>query len=291
MTRTDHFSYRQKVINKIFRPFLSDVAYANSELERWFGGGNVNNPTTFNEKLMWLKCKFRPPLLTSLVDKWAVRAFVAEHIGEVYLNECYGVHDSPQSINIDLLPEQFVIKATHGSGMNLLVPNKTDVDWATASESLSKWLKTDYSKKGREWVYRDVPRQLIVERWLSDGADPPKDYKVFCFNGEPFCIQVDIDRFKHHTRAYFDFQWNRLPFSVLYPEFKGPVPQPPRLGQMLDLSRRLSAGLPFVRVDWYLVPTPIFGELTFFPENGMGQFDPPEWDEMLGRRLSLPAER
>ncbi|WP_072016178.1 ATP-grasp fold amidoligase family protein [Leptolyngbya sp. KIOST-1] len=286
--KVDHFSIWQRIFYRLVRPVLTDSAYANMSLQRWLNGGNIGCPQTFNEKLQWLKVYNRNPQFCIFADKLSVREYVKEKLGNNYLNELLGVYSSVSDINWSKLPKSFVLKATHGSGMNIFVNEKDSFDKTAAIAKLRYWLKADYSLMGREWIYKNVPRRIIAEQFLRDAEGCiPKDYKVFCFEGEPYCIQVDINRFSDHRRAYFDSDWKRLPFTILYPHYDGEVNKPKYLAAMLEAAKRLSENIPFVRVDFYSLPELIFGEMTFYPGNGTEPFDPPEWDQHLGDKLIL----
>ncbi|CAH2031086.1 conserved protein of unknown function [Trichlorobacter ammonificans] len=258
-------------------------------LSRWFGRGNISNPKTFNEKIQWLKVFHRNLGYVKLADKYAVRNFVKEKIGNEFLNELIGVWDSPFELDWTALPVQFALKCTHGSGMNLLIRDKFSVDQVEINKQLSCWLLMDYSKLGREWVYKDIPRRIIAERFLTDyDGQIPKDYKIFCFNGVPRYIQVDVDRFEKHRRAFFDTSWKKQPFCLYCESYNNDLPKPKYLDVMLDAAQTLSENMPFVRVDFYAIPQVIFGEMTFFPGNGTENFYPSEWDLLLGDMLVLP---
>ena len=286
--KQDHFGYLRKFVFLISRRWMSEKIWTNWVLARWFGGGDVSNPRTFNEKLHWLRIHYRKEILRDLADKWAVRDYVCERIGEEYLNKVYAVWDRPEEVNLSDLPEKVVIKCSHGSGMNVLIKDTRQVDLKALRRQLAAWHAQDFSKRGREWLYTNRPRKITVERYLmKDNNDIPEDYKIFCFNGEPRIIQVDFDRFAVHTRAMYDVNWVRLPFEYLHPAPQSDVPKPERLSEMLHAAHALSRGLPFVRVDFYTLPAVIFGEMTFFPEAGTAPFHPAEWDLKIGEWLDL----
>ena len=153
----------------------------------------LNPPIDFNEKLQWLKLHYRNPLMVTCADKWAVREFVKEKVGEKYLAECIGVYDDVEKIPFKSLPEKFVLKATHGSGWNIICPDKTKIDWNLAKKKMRKWLKSDFSKNGREWQYHEIKPQIICEKFLVDPETPVlRDYKLFTFKGETKYIWVDF---------------------------------------------------------------------------------------------------
>lgn len=286
----NHLCFLERAFFRFTRSFLTDKQYARMILARSLGiWTDIDAPITFNQKLQWLKLYDRNAEYTRFADKYAVRSYVAERIGETFLNDVYFIGKSASDIPWNNLPTSFVIKCTHGSGFNIIVTNVDGFDKAHSVATLNKWLKTDYSRYGREWVYGKIVPRIMVEKFLQDqNGKVPQDYKVFCFKGDPRYIQVDVDRFGDHTRAYYDAEWRRQPFTILYQQFAGDVPRPPQLSVMLDAARKLAADIPFVRVDFYSLPEIKFGEMTFFPEAGHGRFVPEEWDRRLGEELTLP---
>lgn len=252
----------------------------------------LNNPIKFNDKLQWLKLYWHDPLATKCADKYEVREFVKERIGEEYLNELYGVYNSVEEIDLDKLPKSFVLKATHGSGWNIICKDKNKMNWNVEFKKMKRWLRKNYYYQGKhEWVYKDIKPRIICEKYLSEeNGQPPNDYKIFCFNGEPKLIQVDIDRFTSHRRNFYDLNWNFKNIEILYPNNPNyQIPKPSCLDEMLDLSRKLSKDFPHVRVDFYVIENRIiFGELTFFHESGLGQFRPEEFELEMGEWLELP---
>jgi hypothetical protein len=188
------------------------------------------------------------------------------------------------------MPNRFVLKATHGSGWNVFCKDRQSFDWEKAQRRLREWLKQDFYHIGFEWPYHCVPPRIVAEHFLKDpDHEDLLDYKIFCFDGKPSMIQVDVDRFSNHTRAMFDTEWRQLPFSLAYPCPSVNVAQPSNLPEMLCLAEALSRDLPFVRVDLYSVQGTIyFGEMTMFPGAGYERFEPGEWDKRLGDMLRLP---
>ena len=250
---------------------------------------NLDVPQTLNEKIQWLKLRHRDPQLPKLVDKYAVRNFVRERIGEDHLIPLLGVYEHADDIPFEQLPPRFVIKATHGSGWNLLCFDKDQYDWELAKRKIAHWLSMNFFQVGREWAYRDVPPRVVCEVMIDDGnGQPPPDDKIFCFHGEPLLIQVDLDRFGKHRRNLYDTQWNLLPVEFEYPLGNPGLATPENIGKMIDVAKVLSADFPFVRVDLYSTHSRVyFGEMTFFPEKGVGRFRPYRFDEEFGRHLDL----
>lgn len=252
----------------------------------------LDDPKGFNEKLQWLKLYDRNPKYTTMVDKYLVREYVAEKIGEEYLIPLLGVWDDPEQIDFDKLPDQFVLKCNHDSGAVVICKDKSQLDIPAAKEFLSRRQKHNFYYGGREWPYKDVVPKIICEKYMEDESGELTDYKFMCFNGEVKCAFTCTDRFTpqglHVT--FYDMQWNIMPFERHYPRASVPAQKPQSYDEMVQLAEKLSAGIPFVRVDFYEIDgKPYFGELTFFPGNGLEEFTPEEWDDTLGSWISLPA--
>ena len=250
----------------------------------------LQNPVTFNEKIQWLKLNWYDSNVVKLADKYRVRDYVKEKCGEQYLNELYDVYENVNEINLAQLPNQFVLKVTHGSGFNVICKDKKEVNWNEKFKLLETWMKINYYSINREWVYKDIKPKIICERYLSD-TEPGgiKDYKFFCFNGVPKYIQVDSERFIDHKRNMYDCNWNRIPVDYIYPRTEELDEKPSKLEEMMEVAKKLSNGFPFVRVDLYFTQNKIyFGEMTFFPEAGFGKFKPEKYDKIFGEQLILP---
>jgi hypothetical protein len=251
---------------------------------------DLRNPVTFSEKIQWLKLHWRPSCLATIADKAAVRAFVAQRVGEDVLVPVHGLYGHHDEIPFAELPEPFVVKPTHGSGWVIFCRNKAEFDEHAARRRLRRWLGRNYYYHAREPVYRRIRPRIICEQMLlSDDGGTPPDYKFFCFNGVPSCIQVDVDRFTAHTRNIYDIEWNRMDAELLYPRCDRIVPRPATLERMVAIARRLSEGFPFMRVDLYSAGSRVwFGEMTLYPENGIESFRPASVDRAFGDLIHLP---
>ena len=254
---------------------------------------DLAHPRRFNEKIIWLKTRYRHPGAAVLADKVRVKEHVAKLIGPEHVIPTFGVFSSAEEIDFDSLPESFVLKANHGSGWNLIVTDKRSLDYSTTRKTLNGWLQRNYYRQGREYQYRDIPPRILAEKLLrlESGGDL-RDFKFFCFDGQPMFVQVDFDRHVAHKRNFYSTDWERLPFTILFPAYPGDEPRPRSLEAMVEIASRLSSGLPFVRVDLYECDgTVFFGELTFHPGGGFEPISPPEWDVTLGDFLHLPSSR
>jgi len=257
---------------------------------------NLDEPKTFNEKLQWLKLHDRRPEYTMMVDKYLVRNYIAEVLGEEYLIPLLGVWDDPDEIDFDALPDQFVLKCNHNSGLGMCIcKDKSKLDIDRVKSELRKGLAQDYYLTEREWPYKDVRRRIVAEKFMVDpNTSELRDYKFFCFNGKVKCFDIDYDRFIQHHRNYYDKEGNLLPFGVAQypPEASKKIDLPQTIGTMIEFAEALSKGHPFLRVDFYDANGKIyFGELTFYPDAGLGKFCPNEWDYTLGSWLELPDAR
>jgi hypothetical protein len=255
---------------------------------------NLKKPQTFNEKLQWLKLYDRNPLYTQMSDKYSVREYIANTIGEKYLIPLLGVWDSPDKIEFESLPRQFVLKCTHDSGSILICHDKSNFDVMAMKKKIEKRLRYDYYYHGREWCYKKIMPRIIAEKYMADESGTMlKDYKVFCFNGEPKLVEVDIGRFSNHIRNFYSPEWNYQFLENDCPTDPNiTIEKPVKLDEMLFLSSKLSIGIPQVRIDWYSIQQNIyFGEFTFYDGNGFNNYNPPEWNKLLGDWVQLPKRQ
>ena len=252
-----------------------------------------NVPATFNEKLQYLKLYDRRPEYTRMVDKYRVREYITEKLGAQYLIPLIGVWDDPEKIDFSVLPEQFVLKCNHNSGLGMCIcKDKSKLNIRKVKAGLRKGLRQNYYLTGREWPYKNVPRRIIAEQFMQSDAGGLTDYKIHCFNGEPKLILVCKDRFAPTglTEDFYTPQWEHLDLRrPTHPNATEPMAKPDELDQLLEFSRILSKDIPFLRVDFYIVEGHVyFSELTFFPASGFEKFEPEEWDQTLGDWLKLP---
>lgn len=254
---------------------------------------NWKSPKTFNEKLQWLKIHDRNPFYTKLVDKYEVRKYIAEKLGEEYSIPLLGVWDTFDEIDFEKLPNQFVLKCTHDSGSTIVCKNKNHFDYNSAKIKLSQNLARNYYYSEREWPYKKVHPKIIAEKYMEDENGELRDYKFFCFDGKVKYLQVDYDRFTEHHRNIYDPDWNLLPFSIQYPSKKDTViKKPETLNTMIDIATRLSQNMPHVRVDLYNTNGKIyFGELTFYHGAGFEHFTPNSWNEKIGKLLKISTRK
>ena len=257
---------------------------------------NLDPPVTFNEKLQWLKLRDRREQYAVCADKLRVRDYVAQRLGEEYLIPLLGSWERAEDIDFDKLPQQFVLKCNHNSGLGMCIcKDKSTLDTETARKQLQAGLRENFFLKGREWSYRDIPRRILAEAFLSDGSGSLADYKIHVFNGEPKFILVCADRFEGSglTEDFYTPDWEHMDIRRPgIPNAQKPQEKPQLLEQLLECAKKLSTDFPFVRVDFYVCGGKIyFGEMTFYPAGGVTPFDPPWWDETFGSWLQLPIDR
>jgi len=245
----------------------------------------------YTEKIQWLKLYDRQPEYTDMADKYNVRKYVAQTIGEEYLIPCYGVWDKFEDIPFDALPDQFVLKCTHDCGSVMFCKDKTSFNIDKARKHFNKFLSRNYYWRSRQWTYKNIKPRIIAEKLIIDkpGVDLP-DYKIYCFDGEPKIIGVDLNRFSDRKRNVFNTNWESLPLSINFPSLTELiVPKPKHFELLLELAKKLSAGKIFVRIDMYVVNDNFyFGELTFYPLSGYQKLAPPEWNRTFGDWMTLP---
>ena len=259
---------------------------------------HLKNPKTYNEKLQWLKLYDRKPLYTKLVDKYLVREYVKEKIGEEYLIPLLAVYERAEDIDFDALPDEFVLKCTHDSGGLFICKDKsklTPEKIAEIREKLDRSLKYDYYLHSREWPYKDVPRRIIAEKYMEDESEKElKDYKFYTFGGRVKAILMTSGRFEKDKTGFDFFDENCQRIEGLKrgkPNSKGEVKLPEKVKEMIPLVEKLAEGFPHIRVDLYLVNGRIyFGEMTFFAGSGFTKFEPEKWDRIFGDWIVLPEK-
>lgn len=258
----------------------------------WLKNGykmNWNNPVTYNEKLQWIKLYDKHELMPICTDKYEVRKFVEECGCKDILNELLWEGSDAKDIPFDKLPNQFVIKVTHGSGFNTICKNKNELDWTKTIKKLNKWLKEKYIPCYGEWFYGVVKPRIIIEKFLSDdNFTIPKDYKVLCFNGEPKYIMVYTERFTQNKESMYDLDWKNLECCHNGVDRGRPIEKPNNLEEILEYSRKLSKKFNHARVDFYIINNKVyFGEITFTDGAGFDKITPYSFDVEMGNWLKF----
>lgn len=257
---------------------------------------NIDNPQTFNEKIQWLKLYDRNPQYTKMVDKYRAKKYVSSLIGDKYIISTLGVWDKFDDINFDALPQQFVLKCTHDSGGLIICRDKSKLNIDEARRKINACLKQRYFWIAREWPYKNVKPRIIAEKYMESESDQElTDYKWFCFNGEPQFLYISHGLANHETATidFYDIQHNRMPFKRTdYKSSTTDAPKPRCHSEMIEVAKKLSKDIPFVRIDLYEINGKVyFSEITFSPCAGWLPFDPPEWDLTLGKYIRLPEKK
>lgn len=273
----------ERIYNLFLRalPLKSRIAVQFYKSFRFFP--NFNSPRTFSEKIQTLKLR-NPSYLSICTNKVTAKDYCAERIGREHIIPTlyHGIELPP--IEQRNWPLPFVIKANHGSGLNMFIRDKSDIDWPAIEVTLKTWLSYKFGEVSGELYYTSFKPEILVEPFIARSSDLPLDYKVFVFGGKVHCIQVDTDREFAHKRVFFDANWNRLPFRYNhYPTEQRHIERPRCLEQMCLAAEVIGHDLDFVRVDFYDIDGKMyFGEMGFTPEAGYARFDPPEMDLVFG---------
>ena len=282
-------------INKITRfllSFTSDTFF----ISIWYrikckSFPSLNPPKTFNEKIQWYKLNYRHPILTQVCDKYEVRNYISElNLGHI-LNQIYGIYENPKDIDFDILPNQFVLKATHGWSMNIICKDKKQLDYEAARKKLDKWMKINHYHKGREWAYKNIPPRIICEKYLENKEySELLDYKFYCFAGKPYVVFVCEGRYSAEGVRYtaYNMNWERQNIFKGKGSCKRKFNRPDNFNEMIEVCRKLSENFPFVRIDLYSVENQTyFGELTFYPDSGFIPFQPEEYNLIFGEKFII----
>lgn len=274
--------------------FVPDETFL--QLKYWAKKGkqlDLDNPTSFTEKIQWLKLYDQKPVYTQMVDKCSAKEYVAKVLGDKYIIPNIGVWNDVASVDFESLPNQFVIKCTHDSGGLIICKDKSKLDVEAAKQQLQRCMERNWFYFSREYAYKALKPRIIAEEYLeNDCEEGLHDYKVWCFNGEPKYIQYVSGRIGARTyEGFYDTDWNLQNFTYHNPPLEEDVPKPVCLKELVDVARKVSQGIPFLRADFYILPDNSirFGELTFYPNGGWDTWTPKETDEIIGNLINLNA--
>lgn len=256
---------------------------------------NLEEPATFDEKLLWLMLYWRHPLKTKCADKYDMRSYATDRGYRSNLPELLGVYGDSREIEFDTLPDRFVLKCSHGCKFNIICRNKRELDVAETRRKLDRWMKIDYSRVEGEVHYAGMTPRIICEPFLDDLAgDLPCDYKIYCFDGRPHCTMACTGRTTGGS-AQFDFydrEWRtKLPYSKSAAHANRSVPKPPAYDEMVAVAAGLSKPFPFVRVDFYSINgKAVLGEMTFTPSACIDTGYTDIAQKELGALITLPPK-
>ncbi len=260
---------------------------------------NLKNPTRFSEKLQWLKLYDRKPEYTTMVDKIAAKDYVAGIIGDQFIIPTLGTWNHFDEIDFDSLPNKFVLKTNHGGGGSAVIicRDKSRFNKNRAKNILEQSLKKSIYPIFREWPYKNVKPMILAEELLEDnGEHGLMDYKVFCCNGEPRMVKVNYNKVTatNYYVGWYDLNWHKIEGTTYDEPVNNDITieKPKELNHLLDLAKKLSKDIPYLRVDFYCTNGHLkFGELTFFPGSGFDPYKPESFDDQIGSWISLPDKK
>lgn len=289
--------YMKLRLAKFLTFFISDKKFIELQYRLKTGQTlNLAHPTTYNEKIQWMKLYYQNPLLRQCVDKYEVREYVKDKIGQLYLIPIIGMHERLEDIDFSSLPNEFIMKLTNGSSFNYISYSKTHEDIEAIKRNFKRWMKTDYHSFGREWAYKGVKNRIVCEELLkTESGGAPEDYRFFCFNGKVEYIAIDFDsvvdgkKTTDYKRNLYDRNWQQIQGTIQYPnKDEAEVVADAGMRKMVQLAEKLSSEFPAVRVDFYYFDGKIyFGELTFYHASGYQKITPNILAEAMGDLLVL----
>ena len=253
---------------------------------------NLKSPERFTDKIQWYKLNYKNPVMPQCSDKYMVREYVkAKGLGHI-LTDLHGVFDRPEDIRLDQLPDKFVMKLSNGSGTNLLCKDKSKLVESDVIREFQNFVFMVKANLGREWPYMQAKPRIIVEQLLEDKThinNAVNDYKIFCYDGKPEYIICISDRYSDRcNHLVYDTNWNKIRVASEGARVDEDAPKPENLQEMLDVAKKLSEEFPFARIDLYSLENRIyFGEITFYPWSGYMEFEPDEFDYILGEKFVL----
>lgn len=285
------FSPAKKLYDIYRLRILPEKIYLKKIFKLKFGFNlDLKNPKTIHEKLIWLRLNERNPLHTLCTDKYAVREYIKNKIGDKYLIPLVFHTDDPAEIIPENLPDYpFIIKTNHACRGEIIVKDKLQIDWNWVQKTLKKSLKSNFYYKGREWQYKNIEPCIVVEKLLLDkNFNIPYEYKFHCCNGRVKFIEVYIDKYVDKKLNFYDPNWNILDCRVSTVDNGKDFKKPEVLNKMKSLAEILARDFIFVRVDFYNFGSEIyFGELTFTPVGGFQKYIPSKWNRTFGDKLKL----
>lgn len=295
--------FLRKILNRINKKrfyrrvnkFKGDEKKYLAELFKYYIGmePNIDNPQSYNEKILWLKLYWRDERAYPLVDKYEVRNHIKEIGLEKILIPLYFVGSKIEEVNFNVLPNEFIIKTTHDSGGTFIVNDKNDKKQIKQAKNKIKWsLNRGVYNRSKEWVYERIQPRIIVEKLIKDPSSKSlTDYKIFCFNGKAKFLFVATDRSTDVKFDFFDLDWNWFDVKNGHENNRNRPEKPKNFIEMISIAEKISDGFPHVRVDLYNRNGDIFfGEMTFFHFSGFTPFEPEEFDYLFGKYLTLPEK-
>ena len=277
-------------------PLFPDKLYLELQFRHVMGYKlDLEHPKTFQEKLQWLKLYDRKPIYHKMVDKYEAKEYIAEKVGSEYVIPTLGIFSSVDEIDYDKLPNEFVIKTTHDSGTVVVCKDKSKLDKENVRKFISKRLRRRYFYTEREWPYKNVKPRVIVEKNINVNDEDLKDYKFFCFDGEPKALYITTNRGMEGGLKEDFFYADGRHMEVNQKGYNNNTQTPSlpiNFEKMKDLARVLAKGIPQLRVDFYEIDGNVYvGELTFSDGGGFSPFVPDEYNKIFGDWIKLPIDK
>lgn len=289
-----------KIISSRRIPFLSDILSDDVYLKCFYRSMcnrklDLDSPRNFNEKLQWLKIHDRHDVYMDMVDKYEAKKFVAARIGDEHIIKTYGVWDSFEAVNFDLLPDSFVLKCTHDSAGYVICRSKAEFDLESARKKINRCLKRNFYYVGREWPYKGLKPRVLAEEYMEDHTlHELRDYKIFTFNGVPQIMHLVSNRQNSKEETYgdfFDMDFRHLDLTMGHPNAPKCPEKPVNFEKMKEFAAILAEGTIHLRVDFYEVDGHLyFGELTFYQDSGFADIQPERWNKILGDWINIPVQ-
>ena len=247
---------------------------------------NESNLTTFEDKINWLIIHDTNKLKSRCSDKILLHYYSKKKLGKDICNKILKIYHSEKDIELNDLPNQFVLKTNHGSGFNIIVGNKTDFNITQAKILLKDWMNIDYGEIATEFHYSFIKHKIFAEEYIGNNI---KNYKFLCYNGKPKYVYVSIKEGENKYRNFYDMNWNFINFQCLsesHPTYH--YPKPKFFELMKKYAIILSKDFKFVRVDLYELENEIrLGELTFTPMNSFFYCKNKEHEIELGKEIII----
>ena len=279
----------------IYRNGDPEVFLRSQYLERVGKLPDLARPLSYNEKLQWLKLYWRDPSASLCANKFTARNHVKKCGYAHMLHPLLAVWNSEEEIDFSDLPDSFIIKAAHASGLNLIVQDKHTLPFHQTKKTLGAVLRVPYYAAKMEWVYETGPACLLCEELFPENHGAPLDYKFLCFNGVVKAVEIltvtDMIGLRDEPRSYFcNENLERLPVRYGYLPLGGFPKKPDCYEEMKAAAAAMSIGFPHVRVDFCVSQERAwFGEFTFFPGAGFDTFDPEGFALEMGSWIQLPT--
>lgn len=280
-------------MNSVFFRAMPDKQFL--KMKYWIKIGkilNLSEPNSFNEKMQWLKLNDRKEEYSLMADKVEAKKYVSNVVGKKYIIPTLGVYNVFDEINFDELPEQFVIKTTHDSSGSTVCLDKEYLDMDALRNKINASLKTNYYYHSREWPYKNIRPRIIIEKYVKDDvADDLRDYKFMCFNGIPKYVYVTVKN-NNIFENYYDMDFRPVGINHGFPRIEPEFKKPSRFNEMKNVAKKLSRGIPFLRVDLHFAGGKVlFGEMTFYDWGGFRPFADEKWDYFLGDMIKLDLDK